>query len=135
MLPVLSLPSVGCSRSSDKPVEMREGQARRETLELKLRCADIGRRFEDDLERSLRANGGILLASRFAYNAKLNTCILRVDSAMKGMASHSIIDLATNEELASYISDVGSGSSSEQASFNRREMELFEPKPDVSPKP
>lgn len=132
LLPILTLLNAGCSRSSNEPAGLREQQGRRELLELKLKCADIGRRFEDH-ERSVRANGVVPLASRFAYNAKLNTCIYRGGYLSKEGSLYFILD--TNEELAEYstIGSEASASRSEQAIFNQRERELFGPKPDLSP--
>lgn len=135
LFPILILLNAGCSRSSNEQAELREQQGRRELLELKLRCAELGRRFEADLERSLRASGAILLRSRFAYNAELNTCIYRGGSFIKEGSHQFILDLATNEELAEYttIGSEAGASRSEERVFGQRERELFGPKPDLSP--
>jgi hypothetical protein len=104
-------------------------------LDLKLKCAELGRRFDADLVRDLRGNGSVPLASRFAYNTKLNTCVYRGGSMSKGFSHHFIVDLATNEELASYMTDPSDadGTRGGQRKFNQLELELFGPKPGPEP--
>jgi hypothetical protein len=111
---------------------LRQQLPTRELLDLKLKCAELGRRFDTDLAHDLRGNGSVPLASRFAYNAKLNTCIYRGGSKSKSFSYYFIVDLATNEELASYTTDPSDADASraEQRKFDHRELELFGPKPD-----
>lgn len=111
---------------------------------MKLKCAELGRRFDADFARDIRGSGGFPLASRFAYNAKLNTCIARVGAISKpiskGLSHRFIVDLATNEELANDIADPSDAdiadpsdadaSRAEKRKFDQREFELFGPKPD-----
>jgi hypothetical protein len=106
-------------------------QPTRELLDLKLKCAEAGRRFHSDFVRDLRGSGSTPLEPRFAYNAKLNTCIYRGGSMDKVGSLQFIVDLTTNEELASYLDNTSMDATavSERAKFNRREMELFGPMP------
>ena len=97
-------------------------------LDLKLKCAELGRQVDADFARDLRGSGSLLLNSRFAYNAKLNTCIYRGGSMAKsGFSTLFIVDLATNEELASYTTDPSHADANraEEEKFHQRELELF----------
>ncbi|MCW5982255.1 MAG: hypothetical protein KIT09_29480 [Bryobacteraceae bacterium] len=112
---------------------MRQQQPTRDLLDLKIKCAEVGRRFHPGFVRDLRGAGRETpLVPRFAYNAKLNTCIYRGGSFDKAGSFQFIVDLTTNEELASYL-DNGSMDDTavlERAKFNQRQMELFGPKSD-----
>lgn len=133
LLPILILLNAGCSRSSSQQEDLRQQQETRELLDLKLKCAELGRRFDTDNMRDRRGSGPIPLASRFAYNAKLNTCLYRGGFfTPTGFLHYFIVDLATNEELASYMTDPSGAilSQAEQRNFDQREFELFGPKPD-----
>src|SRR5436305_2078701 len=116
---ILALLNAACSRSSNQQAGLREQQTTRELLDLKLKCAELGRHFDVDLVRDARGTGSAPLASRFAYNAKLNTCMYRGGSTSKGLSHHFIVDLATNEELASYMTDPSDpgGTRGEQRKF------------------
>jgi len=132
LLPILFLPNAGCSRFIELTERRaQQPQSSRELLELKLKCAEVGHLYDSDFERELRASGQFHLRARFAYNAKLNTCIYRGGSLTKAGSSYFILDLATNEDLANYTT-IGSDDSanlSNQVMFERREKELFGPDP------
>jgi len=98
----------------------------------------VGRRFEEEHKGAVRADGGIPLVPRFAYNAKLNTCIYRGGALLKqGDEITYILDLATNENLAQYMkltSEDAVARESKQKIFVQRERELFGPEPGAPPK-
>jgi hypothetical protein len=110
---------------------LRERQPTRDLLDLKLKCAEVGRRFHADFVRDLRGKGETPFEPRFAYNAKLNTCIYKGGSFDKGGSFQFIVDMTTNEELASYLENgsMDATAVSERVKFNQREMELFGSEP------
>jgi hypothetical protein len=114
--------------ASEPALGANEQLSRREQFELKLKCAEAGRRFEADMERG-SAKGIEFLASRFAYNPRLNTCIYDGGFIRGSIRVRSIVDLATNEQLASYRTDDSktTGHPDAEQEFDRRERELLEP--------
>ena len=131
---MLNLMIAGCSRPAEKTAVVRQTERPRELFELKVKCAELGRRYMSEHIQGTRANGWFPLHSRFAYNSNLNTCIFRGGSIITGSSNHFIVDLITNEELAGYFGDGPKDKDGEadRVKFEKRELELFGPNLGVS---
>jgi hypothetical protein len=105
-----------------EPAQLSRG----ELFDIKMRCAEIGRRFHAELARDLDPKQ-LPMAPRFAYNAEMNTCLYNCGILGRDLPTHHfIIDLATEETLAEFFATPENTLSSPGGqAFKNQERELF----------
>jgi len=76
--------AVGCSvQPAEKTAETPKTPDKEKVIALKMRCAEFGKRYADDLAKAGERLGNSPTEPRFAYNPDLNTRIVRA-----GFLSH-----------------------------------------------
>lgn len=118
---VLGMASMaGCGRSTKPPLSTRD------LFEMKARCAEMGRNYDNELAKEMNSNLQSVGRSRSAYSEKLNTCLysgqihaFSGNPSEAGITQKFIMDLLTGEELVAFKDD---------AEFAKREAELLGPK-------
>jgi len=91
---------IGCSPGAARDRDGNDGLARQ--FDLKVRCLEIGRRFWEAEFRDLQ-KGQVAVNPRYTYAQELNTCIIYAGYISPDQQSEFLIDVLTNQELASSI--------------------------------
>jgi hypothetical protein len=92
-------------------------------LALKMRRAEFGKRYADDLAKAGERIGNSPIDPRFAYNLELNTCVVRAGYLNHGELYVLIADSLTGERLVEMFGN----DPRKQAEFNQAEIRLMGP--------
>lgn len=91
--------AVGCTVQQPDTVEKAKTVDKADGFALKLKCADVGKRYTDDLAKAGERLGNSPLNPRFAYNLELNTCVVRTGYIGRAGRYVFIADPLTGETL------------------------------------
>ena len=105
--------------------ELTHVSAQTEAFNRKIRCAEIGMQWADTLKKDAISTGQSFAQPRFAYNAELNTCIIRAGflDVKSGKLYQFLADSLTEETLI----DLSDNDPVKQANFKKAEMRLMGP--------
>jgi hypothetical protein len=103
----------------------KQKTAKTELFNLKMKCAEIGMQYADALKRAGEHTGQSAAQPRFAYNAELNTCIIRAGylDVRSGTLYKFIADSLTEETLF----ELSDNNPANQAKFTGAETRLMGP--------
>jgi hypothetical protein len=112
---------VGCSVQQPEKTVTKSDKTDR--FSMKVKCADVGRRYTDDLAKGGEKLGNSPINPRFAYNLDLNTCIVRAGYLSRSGRYIFIADVLTGETLFEMFgNDPG-----KQSDFDQAETRLMGP--------
>jgi len=99
--------------------------AKTEAFNRKVKCAEAGMQWADSLKKDADRSGDSAAQPRFAYNAELNTCMIRAGflDVKTGKLYRFLADSLTEETLL----DLSDNDPVKQAAFNKAEARLMGP--------
>jgi len=99
--------------------------AKTEAFNSKVKCAEVGMQWADALKKAADGSGQSAAQPRFAYNAELNTCIMRAGflEVKTGKLYLFLADALTEETLL----DLSDNDPVKRAAFNKAETRLMGP--------
>ncbi len=115
--------AVGCTAQRPQTVETARTVDKPDVFALKMKCAEFGKRYADDLAKAGERLGNSPADPRFAYNLELNTCVVRAGYLNHGKLYVFIADSLTGETLF----DMSGNDPSKQSEFNQAETRLMGP--------
>lgn len=107
------------------PVEQTRTLSKTELFNLKVKCAEVGKQYAEALKKGAEHTGQSATQPRFAYNAELNTCIIRAGylDLKAGSLYQFLADSLTEETLL----EVFGNNPAKQAEFRQAETRLMGP--------